>query len=384
VGDARAAALYLANWRFAGQATAYSDTEVTESLLIHYWSLSIEEQFYVLWPLLIIGGIWTSKVFPAVPLKRALGVLLGLLIAVSFGFSVALTDNLGPEAYYLTQTRLWEMGIGAGLALVGTRLTRVPTKVAHLFSGAGLAAILAAILVGVLTFDEATAFPGRVALLPVLGAAALIVAGASGRSFVSAALARRPCPLISRLSYAWYLWHWPAIGIAILLDRRYADCASESTMIALVVAASLILAWASHHLIENPVRRHPRLQSSVRPSLVLGTALTLIPVLVDALVLASVSTGDEKIQFADQFGDAVIGVSPADAAADKVDLGVHCHYAAWNDTSVPADCILGDVDGDRTWCSPATVMPGSGYRPSMRSVRPKVGGSLPGPSRRAL
>ncbi|NCG39334.1 MAG: acyltransferase family protein, partial [Actinobacteria bacterium] len=79
VADARAAALYVANWRFSGQATAYSDTEVTESLLIHYWSLSIEEQFYVLWPLLIIVGIWITKAVPSIPLRHSLAVLLSAL-----------------------------------------------------------------------------------------------------------------------------------------------------------------------------------------------------------------------------------------------------------------------------------------------------------------
>ncbi|NCG37398.1 MAG: acyltransferase, partial [Actinobacteria bacterium] len=93
--------------------------------------------------------------------------------------------------------------------------THVPTPIAHIAGGAGIASILYAVL----TFDETTAFPGRVALIPVLGAAALIVAGAGGSGIINRALASGPLPLVGRLSYAWYLWHWPAIGIAIIIDR---------------------------------------------------------------------------------------------------------------------------------------------------------------------
>lgn len=119
-------------------------------------------------------------------------------------------------------------------------------------------------------------------------------------------------------------------------------------MISCAVGASFLLAWLSHHLIENPARRHPRLQASVRLNLVLGAALTLVPVVAGAIILATMNTGDEEIQVADSDGTVVVGMSPTEAAADKVTLSIHCHSAAWNDTTVPDDCVFGDPIGDKT------------------------------------
>ncbi|MEZ5166065.1 MAG: acyltransferase [Acidimicrobiales bacterium] len=261
VGDARAATLYFANWRFAAQTTAYSDVNVTDSLLVHYWSLAIEEQFYVLWPLLIVAGLGIARVLRR-PVRSTLGVLLAALVALSFTASVVITADEGVGAYYLTHTRLWEMGVGAGLALVLTSSPRLPSRALDALGMLGLGMIAWAAT----TFDARTPFPGSAALLPVLGCAAVIVAGSQQDGVVSRALAARPFPFIGRLSYAWYLWHWPAIGIALLLRGRYWPDTNEHVITAAAVVVSFGLAWGSHIAIEDPMRHASLLRRRLRPT----------------------------------------------------------------------------------------------------------------------
>ncbi|HUH07103.1 MAG TPA: acyltransferase, partial [Egibacteraceae bacterium] len=131
VHDARAAALYIANWRFSRQATAYSDAEVTDALLLHYWSLSVEEQFYFLWPLLIFGVGWFVGRRRRELFIPTLSVVLGALIAASLWASLTLTAVRGPEAYYVTHTRLWELGVGGALALLVPAMGRIRRPFAH-------------------------------------------------------------------------------------------------------------------------------------------------------------------------------------------------------------------------------------------------------------
>jgi peptidoglycan/LPS O-acetylase OafA/YrhL len=342
VGDARAAALYVANWRFAGQATAYSDTEVTDSLLVHYWSLSIEEQFYVLWPLLILGVGWLVGRRRPDRVVPALGVAIGALVAASLWASVSLTERLGPQAYYLTHTRLWEIGVGAGLALAGPHLRRIPRRVAQSAAVVAFALLLAAAT----RLDEATAFPGWVALVPVLSCAVLVATAAQQPTVVSRALSWRPLVALGRLSYGWYLWHWPAIGLGLLFVERAGWSVAPGVVTALAVAASLGLAAACHVLVEHPVRHAAQLQGPARRSLALGGVLMAVPVLAGATALHLADRGDVAVAAASSGPQAM---TPQEAAEDRPTVGAidDCHSTI-PETEVADDCVFGDPSGGTT------------------------------------
>ena len=357
VRDARAAALYVANWRFAGQATAYSDAEVTDSLLVHYWSLSIEEQFYALWPALIIAVAWFAG--RRAPRRRQLHALLsvaiGVVVVVSLAASWRSTSRLGPEAYFVTHTRLWELGVGAGLALAVPLARRLPRLAADVLAGAGLAAVVYAAA----RFGAGTAFPGRAALVPVLGCAAVVIAAAHRQTVVSRVLGSRPLPLLGRLSYAWYLWHWPAIGIALLWNDRHGAPFSAGVVTAVAVVASLGLAAASHVVVEQPLRYAALLRDAPWRSLVLGLALSSLPILLGIGALRVVDGGDIAVAtpvvaegvvaegvVAEQ---AVAPMTPAQARDDIVTVGpVERCSAQLADVAVPPDCVYGDPAGSVT------------------------------------
>lgn len=342
VDDARAATLYIANWRYAGQATAYSDTEVTDSLLVHFWSLAIEEQFYVLWPILIFLGLTIAR-FSGRHVRPILGFLLGALGVVSLVLSITITNAEGVGAYYLTHTRLWEMAAGAGLALGIHRIPSLPTRALDLLGVVGLGLITFAAI----TFDATTPFPGSNALYPVIGCLAVLIAGSQEPGVVARALATSPLRLVGRLSYGWYLWHWPAIGISLLLRDRYEWGLGVGATTAAAVAVSFGLAWISHHTIENPVRHASWLRVSERPNYVLAAALTAIPLVFGAVLIANVDRGDTEVVRDEEGREIVLTQTPAEAAEDQVHADARCHLGLAD--VVPADdCVFGDPNGDLT------------------------------------
>ncbi len=271
LGDALAAALYAGNHRFAVASTDYlADTDAVSPVL-HFWSLGVEEQFYLLWPLLLLlaAGPWRRGRPAAVTLLPA--VLL--VMAVSFALCVRLTAVSQPWAFFSLPTRAWELATGGAVAVLAPQLHRTA---AALLGWAGLVALA----VAVVGLDATTAFPGTAALLPVLGTAALVAAGTGpavrGPTTVLArALLRRA----GRLSYSWYLWHWPVLVLA----EEVAGPLGLPARLALV-AASALLAAATLVLLEDPVRRSASLAR--RPGLVLAGALTATATVAAALVLA--------------------------------------------------------------------------------------------------
>lgn len=175
------------------------DAEVTDTLLLHYWSLSVEEQFYVLWPVLILLALRRASSRGRSPRRLAGPAVTGVLV-IALASSVLRTVTLGLGAYYVTQTRLWEMAAGAALAIaVDERNGEVPVTASNALALAGLGAILAAAT----SFDAATPFPGYAALAPVLGTLAMLVAGANRPSAAARVLAWGPLPPLGRWSYAW-------------------------------------------------------------------------------------------------------------------------------------------------------------------------------------
>jgi peptidoglycan/LPS O-acetylase OafA/YrhL len=274
-GDIISSALYTANWHFAAQSVDYFAQGVEPSPVLHLWSLAIEEQFYLVWPTLILGVTWFQRRH-GLSVRPVLWIALISLTLGSLALGIHLTDAQPAAAYFSTFGRAWELGLGAALALIGT--VRLPRAMAAAIGWAGLAAILYATV----SFDATTPFPGTSALLPTVGTACLILAGSSvfavAKGAPAALLSLRPVRHVGRISYSWYLWHWPALIFAAALWGPLSVAAGLA-----VVAVSWIPAVVSHVLVEDPVRLSRTL--SRRPNRALALGLTCMAVGVGAGVL---------------------------------------------------------------------------------------------------
>ena len=274
--DALASALYVPNWWFISGQIDYSRAGLAVSPLLHYWSLGVEEQFYLVWP----GLLLTSA---AIARRRRLALpwvvvgVLGVVITVSFALSMVLTGSNQPLAFLGSPTRAWQFGVAALLAVwLPTSRVRIPALPAWI-GWIGLAAIAGAIV----AFDGLTPYPGVAALLPTLGTAAVIAArggngGGPTRRWLSPApwLASAPMRLIGRLSFTWYLWHWPVL----VLTEAVAGPLAWPVRLALVLGSALP-AWLTMRLVEDPIRFARPLLRRPGLSLSAGAAAMCLPLL---------------------------------------------------------------------------------------------------------
>jgi peptidoglycan/LPS O-acetylase OafA/YrhL len=252
--DAVWSALFAANLHFAHQDISYFAQGSGVSPLQHYWSLAVEEQFYVAWPLLLLLCLTLVRLVRRgrpdhrrLPRRAVLLVLLAVA-AGSFGWSVAQTMAEPASAYFSPLTRAWELALGALVALVPPdRVRRIGRRTASVLALVGLGAIVAACA----TFTAATPFPGYAAGLPVLGAALVLVAGAGGARPVSApVLDNRVMRSVGDWSFSLYLWHWPAL---ILAERALARPLGPLEA-AVAVAVAVGLAVLTYRYVETPFR----------------------------------------------------------------------------------------------------------------------------------
>jgi len=335
-GDARSAALYVANWRHSGQAVAYSDTSVTDSLLLHFWSLSIEEQFYVAWPLLIAGAVLIARRIRR-PLTTIVSIAAGAVIVVSFTLSIAVTGAEAARAYYLTRTRIWELAAGGLLAAVmlAGRIRPWSTRTATAVASLGGLLIAAPAVV----YGPETAFPGVAALAPVAGTVALLMAGAaSAANPVARLLSLSPMKALGRWSYGIYLWHWPVIGLVLLADERWGLPGSRRHHVVVAVLASVGLAALSHRLVEQPVRRSTLLAPRPFLSLALGGMLT-VAVLGGAVLVARTPELPTVVP-SPGFTPVTMLQTPEEAVLDdEDDVPRPCF-----NQPVSLKCVLGDPD----------------------------------------
>ena len=327
--DALWAALFGANIRFASQGIDYFSLEESPSPLQHFWSLAVEEQFYVVWPLLVMLAVLITarrRTAGQAPLKvlAAIALVGG---AASFAWSVHRTVEAPTAAYFSTLTRAWELAVGAliALAVVSGRRIRQrwltePLAIAGLF-GIGIA---------VLFYDESMAFPGYEAALPVGGAALLLLAGAhpDRPPLVTRVLGIPPLRRIGDWSYSLYLWHWPLI----VIPQVHMGRALTLTESLIAVAMTFQLAYLTYRFVEQPFRTREFWRIGPRGLLLYPLSL--------ALVLPTAFGGHAWAQYlgTEHGGDPAVTIEAYGVSGDEI-LGLvkASVIAARGDTPIPSD-----------------------------------------------
>jgi len=334
LGDAIASALYVGNYRFAVHGTDYLAADAPPSPFQHYWSLGVEEQFYLLWPALIIGTAWLVRSRGRSGHNEACGsstpyrTVLALVAATSLVISLDWTRTLPPWAFFSLPSRAWELAVGGLIALSTPAWRRLPSVPAAIAGWGGLVLIV----VTCTQLGAKTPYPGTAALLPVLGTALVVGAGsAQPAAGVGKALSMSSMRAVGRLSYSWYLWHWPVLLLAPPLLGHPLGLVGRLT----AAAASAGLAALTLRYVENPGRFAAALRRSPARSLALGGAVTAAAVSV-ALVLmmdvpAPVGHGAPASALtvkASGPAPPAVTVDPRDAAVQQLTAQVQAAVAA--------------------------------------------------------
>jgi peptidoglycan/LPS O-acetylase OafA/YrhL len=364
-GSLAASGLFLTNFWFA-QGFGYFAPQALQSPLLHLWSLGVEEQFYLVWPLLLAGLAWrpVRRLRPAVVLALAASSLAGAQWLVAHNGSV--------WAFYLFPTRIWEFLAGGVLALGLVPPPRGPIA-ANAAAAGGLALIAATLaLIG-----EATPFPGLAAVPPCLGAALVIWSGQGAAPRAAAPLRWAPVVWIGLISYSLYLWHWPLL----VLGRVWLQRPLTAVEAALTVSFSVVLAALTWRFVERPFRKPP--PSPVRKR-TLALALSPLLLMVAAGGLAFATKGlPMRLAPAARAAAAFSGtdVNPVrercfedaelarpgcrfGAAADARDYDV----LVWGDSH--ADAAVPGVVAARRWWRSARWRPGAAKSPAAATSRP--------------
>ncbi|QNK80974.1 acyltransferase family protein [Nakamurella sp. PAMC28650] len=247
-GDSLWSLVFLANWHFASIGTDYFTQAGPTSPLQHYWSLAVEEQFYLVWPLLIavvLAAGWFIGKRSRTTRIVILGVVLVLIIAGSFTWALYQTRTNTTVAYFSTLTRAWELGFGALLAVMTPQFARMPGWLRPALSWVGLAGIV----VSVAVLSTADFFPAPGAALPVAAAGLVIVAGVDRPVRFIWPITNVVARYLGRISYSLYLWHFPVIILfAALIPGR------TTRYFVVVLAVLLVVSVLAFHLIEDPIR----------------------------------------------------------------------------------------------------------------------------------
>jgi peptidoglycan/LPS O-acetylase OafA/YrhL len=317
--DIIAASLYVSNYLFAWWQADYQNLDATPSPVIHYWSLAVEEQFYLIWPLLILFFFIAATKFKK---KILLTFLVAAVTALSFIFSIYQTETSPIWAFYSLPTRAWELGLGALLVLLP------PIKTKKLVGLLGFIFII----VSAFIFGETTAFPGVNAVLPVLGTVMLISTINSWPPFLNDVANSRMFQWLGEISYPLYLWHWPLL---VLPSTYFARPLAIYERI-LAIIATIILADLTHRFIEEPFRKH-----KTEPTLVFKRSgvITLVSVLIGTAIIFSSS---DKIDVSGING--AVSLAQIKARPLVYDDGCHANYAQTKSD----ECIYADTKSDKT------------------------------------
>ncbi len=247
-GDVRWASLFAANFRLVSTGSNYFVPGLHPSLVTHFWSLAVEEQFYIVWPVVVFS---ISRLVGPRHRHRALALTLTAGVVASASWSVHLSSRNPVASYYSPFTRFWELGLGCLLATLAAKGASRPLWLRRLAGGVGVALLTVALA----TLSSASTYPGWQAWLPCASAAALIWAGGGGgpggRPVASRLLSARPLGYVGDISYSLYLIHYPLLELA----RGTPPWLSSADRRLLAIAGTALFAVCSYHLVENPIRR---------------------------------------------------------------------------------------------------------------------------------
>ena len=303
--DGLAAGLSVANVQFALSATDYF-APVDPSPMLHFWSLSVEEQFYLFWPAFLI----IAARHPAP--RRRMAVIVAVVLLVSLAACLVLSMVAAPWAYFSLPTRAWQLAAGGALAMGMRRFSRITWPILALVGWAGLGLIAASML----TIGSTTTYPGMAAAAPTAGTLGLIAAGAVPVSPGRLVLVRVPMRWLGRISYSLYLWHWPVLilGIAAFgaMDSESIDTVPSAALRLGLVGIAVTLASLSWRFIEEPFRAGRLSHGGRRRALAIAVA-ALMSVTVASTGLSYVADRDVANG---AIGDAAGTADPPDEALD--------------------------------------------------------------------
>jgi peptidoglycan/LPS O-acetylase OafA/YrhL len=331
--DGLAASLFHANIRLAATTTNYFAHASTTmpSPFQHFWSLSVEEQFYLVWAPVVACAFYVCRRLAGRGSQarqreermcrvaaRGIGLLIVIACVLSLAWSIHDTAANPQAAYFSTPARVWELGCGATLALLAARTRALSEILRELLGWVGLAMIVVAALL----YSSRTPFPGYAALLPVIGSALIILAGMTPtRVGVDRTLSARPLPYVGDRSYAFYLWHYPVL---ILVWQATGRVLPVPTSLVLLTGAFMLSAF-TYRFFENPLRFARKLRGW-RTAAMVPVALTLT--IAAAMVPIGVFEGSLAAQASASEGVHVSALTPAPEQLDPTSL--------WRAEPIPA------------------------------------------------
>ncbi|PWK76239.1 acyltransferase family protein [Aminobacter sp. AP02] len=311
--------LWLLRWSFD-----YFAADTANNPFLHFWSLSVEEQFYLLWPAFLLLVVRFR------PGEKGIALFLAVAAVASFAACAWMTAVSQPWAFYFSPLRAWEFAVGGLVSLAVAERWAAGFRFSPVIGWAGIGLIATAYL----TVSETDPFPGLIALMPVAGTAMLLLSGARRSVAAPAALlSLPPFQWTGKLSYSLYLWHWPVIVFATILVP---DLSFGGRLVCL--AATIALSMLSYHFVENPVRLNGWLSTSSARSLGLAALLTSLGV--------TLSYGSSQLAARGLDRDQRFIMESAARSSAARELNAGCVLE--RERVVPHPCVLGSDNSDRT------------------------------------